>query len=53
MYTNRGFGTAECVLFIVVSSFLSILIREVPLYINMQTQLYILLMPNCSSEETP
>ena len=32
MYTNRVFGTAKCVLFIEVSSFQGILIREVPLY---------------------
>ena len=32
MYTNRVFGTAECVLFIEVSLFHYVLIRGVPPY---------------------
>ena len=32
MNTGRVFGTAICVLFIEVSSFQGVLIREVPLY---------------------
>ena len=31
MYTNMAFGTAKSVLFIEVSSFQGVLIREVPL----------------------
>ena len=31
MYTDRVFGTAKCVLFIEVSLFQGVLIREVPL----------------------
>ena len=38
MYTNRVFGTAKCVLFIEVSSFQGVLIREIPLYIIMHIE---------------
>ena len=38
MYTNRVFRT-ECVLFIEVSSFQGVLIREVPLYIKLRRTL--------------
>ena len=32
MYSNRAFGTAKCILFIEMSSFQGVLVREVPLY---------------------
>ena len=36
MNTGRVFGTAKCVLFIEVSAFQGVLIREVPLYVYMK-----------------
>ena len=35
MHTNRVFEAVKCVLFIEVSSFQGVLIREVPLYVYM------------------
>ena len=37
MYKNVAFGTAKSVLFIEVSSFQGVLIREVPLYVYTST----------------